>query len=591
MNKTRRIIALSVALSALLALTGCGGKAFEVELGWSDGTVPADGTTVAQREYDQSLFYRSDLDLALADPSVVWVEAEGAMYAYGTSSALSSRAIGVWRSEDGIHWDNYGVAFEPSRDSWGYDDVWAPEVIYDEENGLYYMTYSARNCNTLAAGGPYYANTYIGLAYSEHPAGPFVQWTGTNANGDAIGLGDPVFDPAKLTAMNGVACAEGTYARLRFLDSSYFMDEDGSLYLYLVRGNDRYGILDPTLSARFDPDKSEIYVVKCKDFASPDYSSLTQLTRIGYTTVDGDEVSDIDAERAADEEINEAPQMYRRGDTYYLLYSPGGTMSNLYSVAQAVGSSPMGPFTKLSKAEGGLVLAADMNWVQNAGPGHCFLTQLGDELFLFHHEGKERNAVKSRAFAYTRVGFLENDAGQTVMVANGPTSYSLQALPAVISGYKNIAPEAAVSAQGLAEGSDAGYLNDGFFASHLYGVVKEAEFSADDTAQITLTFDDWRSVRAIMLYNSIDYNKTFYQIARIALDVRTESGAEGVAYIDGAAFSFDDATRDASQSLMFAGSNLVAEFAEIQVKSITITFRVPTGRTTAAIGDIWVLGK
>lgn len=81
-------------------------------------------------------------------------------------------------------------------------------MIYDGA-GKYYMTYSARNSNTIAAGGKYYGNTYIGLAVSDSPAGPFVQWTGTNADGAEIGLGDPIFDPAKITAVDGVAARRG----------------------------------------------------------------------------------------------------------------------------------------------------------------------------------------------------------------------------------------------------------------------------------------------------------------------------------------------------------------------------------------------
>lgn len=598
-HKTKRLLPLAaVACSALFALAGCGGSSFEVELGWSDGTVAAEGTTVAQREYDESLFYRNDVTLRqVADPTVIWVEGEdgGTLYLYGTSNTLSTRAIGVWQSTDGIHWDAAGVAFEPDEHSWGYASLWAPEVVYHEESGLYYMTYSARNSNTIASGGPYYANTYIGLAYSESPLGPFVQWTGENANGDTIGLGDPIFDPAKITALDGTPCEEGTYGRLRFLDSFYFVDEDDEIYLYLTRGQDRYQILeqDAELAAQFDHDQSEIWVVKCTDFASPDYSTVTRLTRVGYAGVTGEETNDIDAERAASDAINEGPQVVRRGDNYYLVYSVGSTSSNLYSVAQAVGTSPMGPFTKLSKADGGLVLGAEMNWIQNAGTGHCCLTEIGDELFIFYHEGADRYTIdqNNRAVSYVRAGFLQNGQGLDVLVANGPTSYSLQALPEAISGYKNIAPEAQVEVQGMAQGSSAAYLTDGFFASHSYGVIGETEFSADETAQITLTFGDWRSVRAVMLYNSIDYNKTFYQIARISLEVRTPGGAQGTAYVSGAAFSFDDATCYASQQLMFAGSNLVVAFAEVEVRSITITFRVPTGRETAAIGDIWVLGK
>lgn len=96
---------------------------------------------------------------------------------------------------------------------------------------------------------------------------------------------------------------------------------------------------------------------------------------------------------------------------------------------------------------------------------------------------------------------------------------------------------------------------------------------------------------ALLLYNSIDYDKTFYRIARISLSVRTASGATGTAVADNAAFPFDETTNYSSQQLMFAGSNLVLDFNDIEVNGITITFRAPRSEGSVAVGDICVLGK
>ena len=131
-NKTKRIVPLAaLSLSALVLLAGCGGSTFEVELGWSDGTIAQENTTVGEREYDESLFYRNDVALRqVADPTVVWTEEDGGtLYLYGTSNTLSTRGIGVWQSTDGVHWDSAGVAFEPETSSWSYASLWAPEVV------------------------------------------------------------------------------------------------------------------------------------------------------------------------------------------------------------------------------------------------------------------------------------------------------------------------------------------------------------------------------------------------------------------------------------------------------------------------------
>lgn len=596
--KSKVFISSALACLFVLPLSACGGTPFEVPLGYTDGTVAEEGVTIGRR-YDSSLFYRNDLNLIkVADPYVLYVgegENAGKMFLYGTSDTLSVMGIGVWQSYDGVNWDAAGVAFEPETESWGYSSLWAPEVIYDGDDGLYYMTYSARNSNTFASGGTYYANTYIGTAYSRSPYGPFVQYTGTNADGREIGLGDPVFDPALITAVDGKECEAGTYARYRFLDSSYFKDADGQIWLYISRGIDRYNILDSARDEEYAEisKTSDIWAVKMKDYVTPDYSSAVRLTRFGYATVEGTDANDIDGTRGAAYMINEAPQMLRRGDDYYLTYSVGSTSSNLYSVAQAIGKSPCGPFRKLNLEEGGLVLGTDMNWIQAAGSGHHCFTQIGDELFMFYHEGKDRYTVdeNGRAIAYDRVGFAENGDGVTVLTANGPTSYSLQPLPAAISGYTNIAPQATVTATGLAKDGSAEYLTDGLFASHSYGIVRETEFNAGETATITIAFDDYRPVTALILYNSIDYNKSFYQIALVEFDVKTKSGAKGKVTAAKMQFPFDDSTCYGAQELMFAGGNLVCDFNEIAVKTITITFRAPRSEGYVAIGDVWVLGK
>ena len=590
----------ALVLVGAMGLAACesAGESFTVELGYNNGVFAAEDGSPIGGKYDESLFYRNDLTLKnVADPGVMYDG--GKLWLYGTSNYLSNYGIAAWSSSDGIHWDSCGVAFEPALGSWSYSNLWAPEVVHDDVTGKYFMTYSARNCNTIVNGtGPYYGNTYIGLAVADSPQGPFKQWTGTNGNGDEITLGDPIFDPAKITAMNGVACEEGFYARYRFLDSSLYTDRDGEKYIYFSRGQDRYKIF--TEEDYFpEMDNSEIYVVKCKnkDFATPDYSTVTQLTCVYYNTVDDTSASNrnsIEEERAdSSNKINEAPQMLERDGKYYLTFSVGGTSSNLYSVMQAVGDSPMGPFTKLDYDDGGLVLGTEISWTQMAGTAHHAFVEIGDELFIFYHTGADRYVIdtNNRVIAYDRAGFVENGKGEIVLASNGPTGYAIQPLAEAFSGYKNIAGDAKISATGLAAGSDVKYLNDGFFASHLRGAIRETEFNAGETVEITLDFSDYRTVTALMLYNSIDYDKTFYQIAYIELDVKTEGGAKGKATVSNAAFSFDDSTRDGGMQLMFAGSNLTLDFNDILVKQIKITFRAPRSEGYVAIGDIVVLGK
>lgn len=100
-----------------------------------------------------------------------------------------------------------------------------------------------------------------------------------------------------------------------------------------------------------------------------------------------------------------------------------------------------------------------------------------------------------------------------VMYANGPTT-SVQPLPEFASEYKNIAAQAEVSATGIADGSSVSFLTDGLLSINRYAnydmvetYIKETEFSRETT--ITLKFDDYKTIRALMVYNSKNMESAF----------------------------------------------------------------------------------
>jgi hypothetical protein len=189
------------------------------------------------------------------------------------------------------------------------------------------------------------------------------------------------------------------------------------------------------------------------------------------------------------------------------------------------------------------------------------------------------------------------------MYANGPTVASAQLLPIFALDYDNIASQAKVSADNVASTSEIKYLTDGLIpittgvnAGFMNTYVKSTEFTDETT--ITLTFDDYKTVKGIMIHNSEWIESAFHEIDRIEFTYR-EDGKDKVKYIEKLAFDWN-ANSNQGFSMSPAGA-AIAEFHEIEVKEIRITVKpatmeqVPLHDSTLeaplAIGEIVVLGK
>ena len=522
--------------------------------------------TTGEKDYNQNLFYRNDLLVHSADPDCIYItegEYAGQYFMYATSDSIQSRGLMAWRSTDLFHWKSMGVVFKPDAASWGKKDIWAPEIAYDKKDRTYYLFYSAHNSNQPK----YFDCKHVGVATSKSPAGPFKQWTGTTANGHVISIGDPIFDIDKIDHSSPLYVA-----RTAFIDVHPFVDPPtGDKYLYLCR-------------TRNNAPTNEIWAVKMKDWVSPDYSTLTRLTTTNRTTVGGDIVTDMPADW-----VDEAAYVYYAHGKYYLTFSINPMTDKNYSVVQAIGDAPLGPFTKLQKGEGGLVLGCAKYWDHVGSTGHHCLIEMGDELWMVYHQSLKRGAGgPPRGIAIDKITWTKNSKGQYVMQAIGPT-YSVQPLPANITGYRNIAPEAKVSSNNTKKGGSAAYLNDGLVRFHEdHDIVKEFEAKAGKTT-ITLTFKNYVPVRAIMIYNSCFFNKAFVNIDRIEFDYRTKTES-GKAYIENLKFDFEKYANSKSE-FMRPGGSAIAEFDELPVKKITLTISAPEGSDGFAISEIVVLGK
>lgn len=355
-------ILISIGLAAAIAVTafaaGCSEGKNLVKLSYYDETSYTEDGTLST--INENLFYRNDRKVDVADPCVVCVEDAddpdfGSYFLYGTTG---NTGFFCWKSNDLVNWEGVGYAFlyrdltTPEGSAVSMDS-WAPEVVYDAEEGKWYLFFSASPADTAYTYIPY-------VAESDSPRGPFtlVDHIETYRAPDGTPLKDiadieenneyyfqryMTFDPylmADAMEQAGIAGLDDTSSLLRAIDFHPYVDEKtDEKYLYFNTSAGSY-----------------IMGMRMKNWLEPDYDSLTILTKPGYSTPSS---AERDVAHEANTSVNEAAWMTEHNGKYYLTYSVNSYQDKTYQVCQAVGDSPLGEFRKLSEAEGGILLSAD----------------------------------------------------------------------------------------------------------------------------------------------------------------------------------------------------------------------------------------
>lgn len=431
----------------------------------------------------------------------------------------------------------------------------------------------------------YSATFSIGLAVSDSPAGPFVQYTnvagqeGYDPNKREISIGEPFVTHEDLAGVP----IERRERIMSHIDVNPFEDpKTHKKYMYL--SNTYQG-------------QTEMYGVEIGDDWTDDLNrdSVTHMTTLGYKDVDKTEPTDY----IISNKIEEGPHMYydAESDNYYLTFSINGCYDRNYSVAQALGKSPLGKFTKVNEADGGILCAADPYWDHVTATGHHCFVKYGDKMYIAYQTLMDRAGSGSgpRGICVDEVKFITNDKGQKLLYTNGPT-YSPMPKIGPDAQYRNIAESATVTATNGEAGMDAKYLNDGLLTATLvHEIVKEYDAKKGKT-EITLTFDDYRTVRAIMVFNSKWAERLFDEVSRIELDfVKAKDGKDvtGTAYMSSLKFEKDrylTAWEGDEEEDRFARpcGAVAVEFDEIKVKTIRITIN---SDKPISVSEIMVLGK
>jgi hypothetical protein len=194
--------------------------------------------------------------------------------------------------------------------------------------------------------------------------------------------------------------------------------------------------------------------------------------------------------------------------------------------------------------------------------------QEGDELFIVYHRHEyvqdapggdyyypSTGWYHTRYVAIDRVEWVKNKDGLEVMRCVGPTS-SIQPIDYVFgqTPYDNIASDAFIT---VSSGENVSALTDELLL--VYEIDKDIikEFTATKEVTITLSFDDYRIISGLLIYNSKYYDKLFKSIKKIEFDCIIGQKF-ATAYIDNLKY-FDD-YYDPVKKVTYTGGASVADF-------------------------------
>ena len=333
--------------------------------------------------------YSNPLDVEFGDPYVLKAS-DGRYYMYGTGGVEDG--FRACSSLDLVHWNEEGRVYRGNtKDSWATKFFWAPEVY--EIKGKFYMFYSAQwreNPNNEVE------NFRIGVAVSQSPTGPFKEMQD-----------GPIFDPG-----------------YPIIDANVYFAEDGRTYLYYSRCCYKNPVESEIVDWARDKglfseiEESWIYGVELK----PDFSGVIgePVLLLHPPQSMDDQQAEWESRSVTSGEVNrrwtEGSYLFKRGDTYYMMYSANFYAGKNYAVGYATSRNPLGPF---NKSEHNPVLERnDDQGGEVTGTGHNSITWSRDakQMYCVYHG-------RTQSTGDERVVFIDPmEIKGSKLIVHGPTT-------------------------------------------------------------------------------------------------------------------------------------------------------------------------
>uniref|UniRef100_F4C2R5 Glycoside hydrolase family 43 n=1 Tax=Sphingobacterium sp. (strain 21) TaxID=743722 RepID=F4C2R5_SPHS2 len=341
--------------------------------------------------------YQNPLPVAFGDPYVLHVAGDK-YYMYGTGG-VAKNGFAAYSSTDLVNWKDEGQVFYAGNPN-GWSDstaawngaYWAPEVY--AHNGKFYLFYSAQWSDNP---GKEVENFRIGVAVADKPTGPFVDLTDK-----------PIFDPG-----------------YPIIDANVLFDDSGKIYLYYSRCCYKHPVESEVATwakkkGWFDTiEESWVYGVELK----PDFSGVIgePVLLLRPPVEMSDKQAEWESRSVTSKEVNrrwtEGSAIFKKGDTYYMMYSANYFGGKNYAVGYATSKSPLGPFTKAANnpvlqknsEHGGVV----------TGTGHNSVTYSpdGKEMFCVYH-ARTLSTGEERVVFIDRMKITEDGK----LIVEGPTT-------------------------------------------------------------------------------------------------------------------------------------------------------------------------
>lgn len=372
-----------------------------------------------------------------ADPFIFFDPKSQFYYIYATDGTKDEegQTFIIYKTNDLTHLEFVGHALDINYKRWAKNWFWAPIVIYNSNNDLFYMFYSARVKDELLIkyfNDPNYEEgCKIGVATSKSPEGPFrnissepvdynpydnhyldINSVDTNPNHPDISFEE---------AFN--KCKRGTYIPIIDIDIFY---ENNRFYFYFSRCCYKNYVYDIDLKkfieeshiicAQFDTDfwfdkKGEKMPHVVPIYREIGYDSYNEL--IAYwrdpQAWENAHVNDYENTKGMkkDRRWSEGSSIFKKTidgeDIYFMMYSCNNFENEFYGVGIAYGKTPFGPFKKY--IHNPIISENEKLSIYSTGHG-SYINIHGKDIYVFHMRDSKKS---DRCIAWCELSIKSSD--------------------------------------------------------------------------------------------------------------------------------------------------------------------------------------